>query len=377
MKGLMETEKLRILGEASQYDLCNYVSLNKENFTSKNLPGIYHAKTQSGCQVPLFKVLMSNHCANDCNYCINHCHNRFDRVEFTPDELISLFLHYYQNHYAEGLFLSSGMPGDADIPMEKMIEVARRLRLEYEYQGYIHLKIIPGASYDMIKRAMSLADRVSVNIESATSSGFEELTSTKDYRNDVLRRMKWIGRLQKRHNNLAPSGQSTQLIVGANDETDQDILKRAEWLKKHLDINLSYLSSFQPLQDTPLENHTSPEKNRTPRLYQAQFLLNSYGFKSDELVMDDEGFLYLDDDPKLLWANAHPDLFPVEVNQASFKELLRVPGIGKISAKKIIESRNKGMKFTKLEDLKKLGVVVKRADPFIQLNRARQTTLQF
>lgn len=371
----MEIEKLRILGEASQYDLCNYVSLNKENFTSPKLPGIYHARTQSGCQVPLFKVLMSNHCTNDCNYCINHCHNRFDRIEFSPEELISVFLHYYHNHYAEGLFLSSGMPGDADVAMENMVEVARKLRLEYEYQGYIHLKVIPGASYDMIKRAMNLADRVSVNLESATVSGFQELTSTKDYRNDVLRRMKWIGRLKKRHHDLAPSGQSTQLIVGANHETDQDILKRAKWLHKHLNINLSYLSPFEPLDETPLADHEKPEEKRTPRLYQAQFLLNSYGFSLDELILDDDGFLFLDDDPKLLWAKAHPDLFPLEVNEARFKELLRVPGIGKKSAQRIMESRRNGITFRKLDELKKLGVVTKRAEAFIQMNRSRQTTL--
>lgn len=373
----MDIEKLRILGEASQYDLCNYVSLNQENFTSKNLPGIYNARTQGGCQVPLFKVLMSNYCTNDCNYCINHCHNRFERIEFTPEELITVFLHYYQNHYAEGLFLSSGMPGDADQAMEKMIAVARKLRLEYEYRGYIHLKIIPGASYDMIKRAMSLADRVSVNLESATSSGFEELTSTKDYHNDVLRRMKWIERLKKRHPQMAPSGQSTQLIVGANDETDQDILKRAEWLNKHLNINLSYLSPFEPLKKTPMEEHEKPADNRTPRLYQAQFLLNSYGFSFDELVLDDDGFLFLDDDPKLVWAKLHKELFPMEINEASFKELLRVPGIGKISARKIIEARKNGMKFTKLDEIKRLGVVVKRAEPFLKLDKNHQTTLSY
>lgn len=373
----MEMEKLRILGEASQHDLCNYVSLNKENFTSPKLPGIYHARTQNGCQVPLFKVLMSNHCTSDCNYCINHCHNRFDRVEFSPQELISLFLHYYQNHYAEGLFLSSGMPGDADVAMENMVEVARKLRLEYEYQGYIHLKVIPGASYDMIKRAMSLADRVSVNLESATVTGFQELTSTKDYHNDVLRRMKWIGRLKRRHPEMAPSGQSTQLIVGANNETDYDVLKRAQWLHKHLNINLSYLSPFEPLKDTPLEGHAQPEEKRSPRLYQAQFLLNSYGFSLDEITLDEEGFLILDEDPKMLWAQSNPDVFPVEVNEASLKELMRVPGIGKKSAQRIIENRRRGVKFTEMDELKKIGVVVKRAEPFLQLNHARQTTLSF
>ena len=373
----MEIEKLRILGEASQYDLCNYVSLNKENFTSRNLPGIYHARTQGGCQVPLFKVLMSNHCTSDCNYCINHCHNRFERIEFSPEELISVFLHYYQNHYAEGLFLSSGMPGDADVAMENMVEVARKLRLEYEYQGYIHLKVIPGASYDMIKRAMNLADRVSVNLESATRSGFQELTSTKDYHNDVLRRMKWIARLKKRHPEMAPSGQSTQIIVGANNETDQDVLKRAQWLHKNLNINLSYLSPFEPLKETPLSDHTKPEEKRSPRLYQAQFLLNSYGFSLEEIILDDEGFILLNEDPKLLWAKSHPEEFPVEVNEASFKQLMRIPGVGKKSAQRITDARGKGVKFNKMEELKNLGVVTKRAEPFIQLNHARQTTLSF
>lgn len=373
----MEIQKLKVLGEASQYDLCNYVTLNQENFTSKNLPGIYHAKTSTGCRVPLFKVLMTNRCSSDCKYCINHCHNSFDRVEFSPEELISVFQHYYQNHYAEGLFLSSGMAGDADRISENMIDVARKLRLEYEYQGYIHLKIIPGASYDLIKRLMSFADRVSVNIEASTLHGFEELTTTKDYQNDILKRMRWIGRLNKRHPELAPSGQSTQLIVGANQETDQEILKRVNWLNKHLGIKLSYLSPFEPIKETPLEKQSKPEYNRVPRLYQAQFLLNSYGFPLEEFVLDDEGFLFLDDDPKYLWAKAHPDMFPLEVNQASFLELLHVPGIGKLSASRIISSRENGTKFRELHQLKKLGVVVGRAEPFIQLERVRQTTLPF
>ncbi|MGZ4857502.1 MAG: helix-hairpin-helix domain-containing protein, partial [Methanobacteriaceae archaeon] len=257
------------------------------------------------------------------------------------------------------------------------IEVASKLRLQYEYQGYIHLKIIPGASYELIKRSMSFADRVSVNIEASTLHGFEELTSTKQYQNDILKRMKWIARLNKRHPELASSGQSTQLIVGANQETDLEILKRVEWLDKHLDIKLSYLSPFEPIKETPLEKHSKPEYNRVPRLYQAQFLLNSYGYPLEELVLDDNGYLFLDEDPKYLWAKAHPDLFPLEVNQASFHDLLRVPGIGKISAARIIRLRDNGTNFKELHQLKKLGVVVGRAEPFIQLERMHQTTLQF
>jgi predicted DNA-binding helix-hairpin-helix protein len=373
----MEIQKLKLLGEASQYDLCNYVSLNQENFTSKNLPGIYHAKRSSGCEVPLFKVLMTNRCSSDCKYCINHCHNRFDRVEFSAEELISVFHHYYQNHYAEGLFLSSGMGGDADRIMENMIDVARKLRIDYEYEGYIHLKIIPGASYDLVKRSMSFADRVSVNIEASTLNGFEELTTTKDYQNDIIKRMRWIRRLNKRHPELAPSGQSTQLIVGANQESDQDILKRVQWLNKNLQIKLSYLSPFEPIKETPLEKQSKPEYNRVPRLYQAQFLLNSYGFPLEELVVDDDGNLILDEDPKYLWAKANPDMFPLEVNQASYNELLHVPGIGKVSASRIIRSRQNGMKFSELNQLKKVGVVVGRAEPFIQLEKVLQTTLPF
>ncbi|MEN6330016.1 MAG: radical SAM protein [Methanobacteriaceae archaeon] len=371
----MNLEKLRILGEGSQYDLCNYVSLNQENFTSPHLPGIFHAQTGQECLVPLFKTLMSNHCTSDCLYCVNNCQNKFNREEYTPQELVSVFLHYYQNHYAEGLFLSSGLPGDPDIAMENLVEVARKLRREHEYHGYIHLKILPGASYDQIKRAMSLADRISVNLESATPAGFSELTSTKDYNKDILRRMKWIHRLKRRHPELAPAGQSTQLIVGANLENDEDILNRVGWLNKNLNIKLSYLSPFTPLENTPLNNQCPPEAKRVPRLYQAQFLLNSYGFRPEELILDDSGYLILEEDPKYLWAQSHPEHFPVEVNESSFQDLIKVPGIGPTSARKIMAARKSGHLFTSLEDLKKIGVRIKRAEPFIKLNRVYQSTL--
>lgn len=374
---VMNLEKLRILGEGSQYDLCNYVSLNQENFTSAKLPGIYHAQTAQGCSVPLFKTLMSNHCTSDCLYCLNNCQNKFNREEYSPQELVSVFLQYYQNHYAEGLFLSSGLPGDPDKGMENLVEVARLLRKEHEYQGYIHLKILPGASYDQIKRAMSLADRISVNLESATSSGFSELTTTKDYHKDVLRRMKWINRLKNRYPELAPAGQSTQLMVGANQENDADILKRVQWLNKNLKIKLSYLSPFIPLEGTPLNSHSPPDPKRVPRLYQAQFLLNSYGFAVKDMILDDSDHLFLDDDPKQLWAQFHPENFPVEVNESSFNDLIKVPGIGPKSARKILAARRSGHVFTSLEDLKKTGVWIKRAEPFIKLNRIYQSTLNF
>ncbi len=368
-------KKVEILGDSARYDLCNYGNYNPDNFLSGKLPGIYNATNPKGDCVPLFKVLMTNKCSNDCRYCVNHSAHQFNRVEFTPEDLTSIFLYYYNNRLVEGLFLSSGVPGEIDVSMENMVEVARKLRMEHEYQGYIHLKILPGASYDLIKRAMSLADRVSVNIEAATPDGFEELSTTKTFDNDILRRMKWIKRLMKKDENLAPSGQTTQFIVGASDETDSEILKRVEWLYKKLDIKRSYFSPFNSMNDTPLENRAEPHPKRTTRLYQADFLIKSYGFDLKELVFEDNCNMKLEIDPKFSAALSNSDMFPVEVNSASYRELLRVPGIGKISARRIIESRKKNICFKNLEDLKNIGISITRAETFVKLNSSYQSTL--
>lgn len=370
-------KKLEILGESAKYDRCNYIKPNLEKLLTGKIPGIYHATTSNGCTVPLFKVLMTNKCSNDCRYCINHDKHRFNRVEFSPEDITTIFLDYYENRFVEGLFLSSGIPQDAESSMENMVEVAWKLRNEHEYQGYIHLKILPGSSYELIKRAVSLADRVSVNIEAATPEGLEQLSSTKNYNVDILRRMKWIKRLLKRNNNHAPSGQTTQFIVGAAEETDQQILKRANWLYQEMDIKRSYFSPFEAMKNTPLDSHEEPHPKRSPRLYQADYLLNSYGFNLEELVFDDEGNLDLDLDPKYYAALSQEEFFPVEINQAPYKELIRVPGIGKISARRIIQARKIGKSFQKLEELKTIGVVVKRAEPFVKLNKTFQSRLEF
>ena len=368
-------KKMEILGDSARYDLCNYGNYNPDNFFSGKLPGVYNATTPNGDFIPLFKVLMTNKCSNDCRYCVNHSAHQFNRVEFTPEELTSIFLDYYNNRLVEGLFLSSGVPGDVDISMENMVEVARKLRMEHEYQGYIHLKILPGASYDSIKRAMSVSNRVSVNIEAATPDGFEELSTTKTFNSDILRRMKWIKRLIKKDENLAPSGQTTQFIVGASDESDFDILKRVDWLYKKMDIKRSYFSPFNSMKDTPLENRDEPHPKRTSRLYQADHLVKSYGFDLEELVFDDDCNMKLEMDPKYFAALSNIEKFPVEINSASYNELLRVPGIGKISARRIIESRKRNICFKNIEDLKAIGVSVKRAETFIKLNSSYQSTL--
>ena len=370
-----KVKKMEILGDSARYNLCNHANYNSDNFLSGQLPGVYNATSQNGSCIPLFKVLMTNKCSNDCRYCVNHSANQFNRVELSPDELTSIFLDYYNNRFVEGLFLSSGVPGEVDVSMENMIEVARKLRKDHEYCGYIHLKILPGTSYDLIKRATGLADRVSINMESATPEGFDQLSTTKTFNTDILRRMKWITRLLKRNKNLSPSGQTTQFIIGASNETDEDILKRVDWLYDKLNIKRSYFSPFKPIKNTPFENLPSPPPKRTSRLYQADFLVNSYGFDLEELVFEEDGNLKLDIDPKYSAALINNEIFPVEINSASYKTLLRVPGIGKISARRIVEYRKRGIHFKNLEELKNIGVIINRAETFVRLNNSYQSTL--
>ncbi len=281
----MDINKLKVLGESAKYDLCNYVSDNIETYADGKIPGIYDSTLPNGQCMPIFKVLMTNKCCNDCKYCINNSQSKLEFYKYSPEELSTIFLNYFNKRYAEGLFLSSGVEGDIDSSMEREIEVARILR-DYGYEGYIHLKILPGTSYDLIKRAMKLANRVSVNMESATSQGLEEISSTKNFDIDILRRIKWINKLSKKDESLAPSGQTTQFIVGATDETDEEFLKRTKWLHDKYEIRRSYFSAFNALKDTPLEKHDEPHPLRTVRLYQADHLLNSYKFNLNEIVFD-------------------------------------------------------------------------------------------
>ncbi|MCL2115895.1 MAG: helix-hairpin-helix domain-containing protein [Methanobrevibacter sp.] len=364
-------KKMQVLSDSAQYDLCDYVNHHKTS--EANLPGIYHATGANGCKIPLFKVLMTNKCVNDCKYCINQSKRNFTRLELNPEELATVFLNYYNNSYVNGLFLSSGIAKDIDNTMENIVEVARILRKDYGYNDYIHLKVIPGASYDSIKRAMSLADRVSLNIEAANSDGLSEISSTKDYCKDIIRRLKWISSIGKRNPNFARSGQTTQLIIGANNDSDFEVLEQIKSLYKKVNLKRSYFSSFSPVEGTEFENKEESNKKRASQLYHADALLNSYNFDVNELVFNDEGLLSLKEDPKYL-AALEKDIFPLEINTANYHDLIRVPGIGTISAKKIIAIRKK-KQFQKVGDLKTLGVVVKRAEPFIKLEGSYQTAL--
>ena len=338
-------EKMQVLADSAQYDLCDYVSHSKSS--QVNLPGIYHATGHNGCKIPLFKTLMTNKCKNDCKYCINQSKRNFTRLELSPEELSRAFLHYYNNGYVNGLFLSSGIGDTIDNTMEKTIETARILRKDYGYDDYIHLKIIPGASKDSIKRAMSLANRVSLNIEAATKDGLNEITSTKDYNKDILKRLDWMNQIE--------------------------ILKRMESLYKKVDLRRSYFSAFSPVEGTEFEKKESCNTDRTAKLYHADALISDYKFDVKELVFDENDKLSLKEDPKILAAR-EMDIFPVEINYASYKKLIRVPGIGPKSARKIMAIR-KNKPFKKLEELQRIGVVVKRAEPYIKLDGNYQSAL--
>ncbi|KUK01028.1 MAG: putative DNA-binding protein [Methanobacteriaceae archaeon 41_258] len=356
-------KKVQILSDSAQFDLCDYSADKRQR--NANVPGIYYS-SMKGCKVPLFKVLLSNKCFNDCKYCINCSKREFTRIELESSELSKIFMDYYEKRYVDGLFLSSATIDDVDNTMEKLIEVVRILRHEKGYDGYIHLKILPGASRELIKRAMELSNRVSINLETATADGLSALSSTKDYKIDIIRRMKWIKKIHDKNPDITPSGQSTQFIIGAVEETDQEILKRISWLYDKLDIKRTYFSSFQALEGTPLENKPEPDPRRSIRLYQADALLKSYNFKLGEFEFNDGGFLDLEMDPKYV-AALKSDIFPLDINTATYDELIRVPGIGPISAKRIISKRRKS-RINSLDELKGIGAWVKRAEKFLYID---------
>ena len=366
-------EKMKILTDSAQYDLCDYVSHNKSS--QVNLPGIYEAIGHNGCKVPLFKTLLSNKCKNDCKYCINQAKRNFTRLELSPEELAKAFLGYYNRGLVNGLFLSSGISGDVDETMEKQVETVSILRKKYGYDDYIHLKVVPGASKDSIKRAMALANRVSINIEAATPSGLAELSSTKDYNKDILKRLSWINSLQNKSTTYPNSTHTTQLIVGANGESDKEILERMEKIYKKSDLKRTYFSAFTPIEETEFANKEACSTDRTAKLYNADSLLNDYHYSVKELIFDENDKLSLTQDPKILAAK-NMDIFPVEINRAPLVELIRVPGIGMKSAREIISIRKK-MPFTSEHQLKKLGVVTERAKPYIKIDGEYQTTFDF
>jgi len=326
---------------------------------------IYPAVGERGGCVNLFKVLQTNLCENNCLYCANRKDRDCPRVEFTPRELASLFLEYYRKGWVKGLFLSSAISVSPNATQEKMLETLKILRQRYNYRGYIHCKILPGVDTNLIEAAGKLADRLSVNLEAPNQKALSKLTFDKNFQRDLLDGLKKIAFFDGKQ--PLKGGVTTQLVVGATDELDKEILFLSQNLYRSYSLRRVYYSAFSPVEDTPLESLRPCPPLREFRLYQADFLLRKYNFSAEELIFDKKGNLYLDKDPKLVWALTNMDRFPIEVNKASFEELIRVPGIGRISARRILEVR-RSTKLKELEQLKKLGVVTKRARSFVTLH---------
>ena len=363
----METEdKLDILVDSAQFDVCGYSGVR--GASPSPLRFIHRAALPGGGSVCLFKVLLTNACANDCAYCCNRLGRDSRRTSFPPEELARVFMQLHAKRLVQGLFLSSGIPGNASRTMESMIKTVEILRHRYEYKGYVHLKILPGASFDCVEEGCKLANRVSVNMEAPTRQHLARLSSKKDLYEGILEPMRWVKKLKAADEHLAPSGQTTQFVVGAAEETDRDILKTTEALYREIELRRVYYSAFRPVGKTPLEGVPAAPPIREHRLYQADWLLRVYGFPPQEveLALGQEGNLSLRKDPKLVIAQKQPWLFPVDVNQASYEELLRVPGIGPVSAERIVEVRREHSIYS-IEQLRKMRVA-RKATPYIWFN---------
>lgn len=372
-------EKLTILADAAKYDVSCASSGSDRKNINKGIGdstgmGICHAYTEDGRCVSLLKILLTNVCIFDCAYCVSRKSNDIKRAAFTVQEVVDLTINFYRRNYIEGLFLSSGIFKNADTTMERLVLIAKKLRKEENYNGYIHLKTIPGASDELMKEAGMYADRLSVNIELPTENGLKLLAPEKN-RKDMLKPMGFIRssiiQYQEEKKTIAstprfvPAGQSTQMIIGATSETDLQIIQSADQLYKNFSLKRVYYSGYVPvLTDKRLPSlDTKVPMLRENRLYQADWLMRFYGFHAHEIVDAQQPNLELEIDPKLSWALRHLDVFPVDVNKADIQFILRVPGIGLHSAQKIIAAR----KFASLtwEGLKKIGIAINRAKYFI------------
>lgn len=371
-------QKLEILADAAKYDASCASSGSGSTRKGSEIGstegmGICHSYTPDGRCVSLLKILLTNYCIFDCQYCVNRISSDTPRARFSVDEVVQLTLDFYKRNYVEGLFLSSGIIQNSDFTMEQLTQVAKDLRQKHRFGGYIHLKTIPGADEKLIEEAGRWADRLSVNIELPTENDLQQLAPEKK-KPEITQAMRGIHeKIQETKTDrragfkapkFAPAGQSTQMIIGATETPDDDILKTADELYKGHRLRRVYYSAYSPIPhaDAALPGK-SPPLVREHRLYQADWLLRFYGFDVDEVVFREDRHLDLDIDPKLAWALAHREFFPVDVNVASREELLRIPGIGARSVKSMLSIRRHHKLRT--EDLKKMRVAWKRAKSFV------------
>ena len=386
-------DKLSVLADAAKYDAACTSSGAKRGFehgkigcTSSGVMGCCHSFSADGRCITLLKVLLSNDCMYDCKYCVNRRTNETRRATFTPEELADLTIQFYRRNYIEGLFLSSGVLRSPDYTTELMIRALSILRREYRFNGYIHAKAIPGAAPELVEQLGLLADRLSCNIELPSEAGLRTLAPEKT-KASVLAPMRQIQirsiqnkeeLVKYRHTpKFAPAGQSTQMIVGATPDSDLHILRLTQGLYDRYQLKRVFFSAYVPVVESALlpSKETKPPLLREHRLYQADWLLRFYGFRAEELLDEQAPSFDPRLDPKCCWALRHPEFFPVEVNRADYEALLRVPGLGVVSARRSVTARRTGP--LRVENRPKLGVVMKRAQYFLTANGRMADGLRF
>ena len=372
---MLDYKRLKILTESAKYDVSCSSSGSARKNTSVGIgnaafSGICHSFTQDGRCISLLKILMSNDCAYDCQYCVNRRSNDIPRTTATPEEICDLVINFYKRNYIEGLFLSSAICNNPDDTMVMLVETVRKLRQEYRFNGYIHLKGIPSADPKLIMFAGELADRISFNIELPSEKSLKLLAPQKTKKSILLPMSNIAGEYKQarsmRYGKFLPAGQTTQMIVGASPESDGHIIRLTQSLYDKFSLKRVYFSSYVPTNyNNPNLPVTKVSLTREHRLYQADWLLRFYGFSAEEILGENEN-LSEDFDPKCGWALKHPEFFPVEINTAPAEKLVRVPGIGFKSAYKIVSARKYGN--LSFEDLNKMRIVMKRAINFITCN---------
>lgn len=339
---------------------------------------VHPAQLPNGKQIHLLKTLLSSACERDCYYCPFRAGRDFRRATFKPQEFAELFIKINQAKMADGIFLSSGIAAGGANTQNKILDTAEILRKRMGFRGYMHLKIMPGSEKGQVERAMQLADRVSVNLEAPNTERLAKLAPHKTFLEELLQPLKWVEEIRRTQpaykfwNGKYPST-VTQFVAGGSDESDLELLTTTDWLMKNVRLKRAYFSAFHPIRDTPLENKAAVDPLREHRLYQASFLLRDYGFDLEEMPFTQNGNLPLPTDPKLAWAQMNLSEKPLEINQAEKRELLRVPGIGLKGADAILSARRTG-KLRDLTALRKLGIVVTRAAPFLLLDGKRSET---
>lgn len=340
--------------------------------TNKQDLSISRAILPNGKSMRLLKTLLTSACENNCFYCPFRSGRNFRRATFKPEELANTYMDLHTAGITQGIFLSSAIVGGGTFTQDKLIDTAAILREKMGYKGYLHLKIMPGAEFYQVVRCMQLADRVSINLEAPNTERLKRLAPQKKFIKELFTPLRWVEKIrrsQPQHigwNGRWPSS-VTQFVVGGAGESDHELLESTQYLYETTRIKRAYYSPFRPFPETPLVNNPPENLQREHRLYQASFLLRDYGFKLDELIFDPKGRLHLHTDPKLTWANRNLREKPVEVNDASLEELMRIPGIGIISAKAIIKARKQN-KFADISQIGKIGVIASKAAPFILLN---------